>query len=693
MKRSTYIGIILLSGLMIGYSCKKMEVYNGANSTLENIYTDLQGPLQSLTAIPIGFGIDYEWMRDNSTYRNTVAGEGSSVTFGYHMKHGAVVSDNGMLDFSRADELLAISKNAGLTVFGHTLAWHQNQNGRYLRTLVGDGGSQVNLLENGSFEEGSGDDFTSWEKWNGASNITATTVENERNQGSRGAKIVSTGGNPWDVQFVSPAVPTTVGSTYLLTFWIRAQSAGSTMRVSTSPNSLYSSDWAIGTEWQQISWEITANTDATQFAFDMGGSSTTFFLDDVQVINPDAPGGAEPAPLLANGSFESGDGDNFTSWNKLNGAASFTATTSKPNEVNHEDRAMKVAVAADGQHWQVQIASDPIQTTVGESYTVSLQIRAESPGGVMRMSTQPNALYQGDQNVPTTWSQISWTFEANTSATQIVLDMGLKANTYFVDDVRVTAGSPGGPSTGDEAAARVNDALKTFVQGMVNHFKADVQAWDVVNEPVNDNGTFRAGPFDASRDSSDVFYWGQYLGRDYVKNAFTYAHEADPTALLFINDYNLEASPVKLDSLIAMVDWLKASNVPIHGIGTQMHCGINTSYANIDAMFKKLAATGLQIRISELDVRLNPGNNRQGDVGHRKSLFTLQAQMYNYVISSYLRHIPPAQRHGITIWGVNDEESWIVVHQNGNDAPLLYDKDFNKKPAYGGIVKALKEAQ
>ncbi len=546
------MSFILLSGLALGYSCQKLDLYNGADSMLGDIYTDLQGPLKSLTDIPIGFAIDYTMMRDNTNYRNTVSTEGGSVTLANEMKHRWIVQDDGTLDFTRADELLGISKEAGLTVFGHTLVWHQNQNAAYLRGVAGGGGgSAVNLLENGSFEEGDGNDFTGWEKWNGAANITATTVESERNHGTRGAKVANTtGGGEWTVQFVSPAVPTTVGKTYHLTFWIRTESGSAGMRVSTTPNAQYSQNWTIGTEWQQITWIITANAEngLTRFAFDMGNNPTssgvaaTFLLDDVRVIDPDTPG--------------SGDG-------------------------------------------------------------------------------------------------------------------------------------------GGDAAERVDDVMKTFIQGMVDHYKNDVKAWDVVNEPLNDNGSLRAGPYDPDRDASDVFYWGEYLGADYIKNAFNYAHEADPEALLFINDYNLESSPTKVDALIALVEALRAEGVPIHGIGTQMHCGTNTSFANIDAMFKKLAATGLQIRISELDVRLNPGNGKSNTypVAASPTLLNIQAHMYYYVISSYLKHVPAAQRHGITVWGVTDEDSWIVQHQSNNDAPLLYDKDFNKKPAYGGVVKALKETR
>ncbi|HXO75487.1 MAG TPA: endo-1,4-beta-xylanase, partial [Puia sp.] len=136
---------------------------------------------------------------------------------------------------------------------------------------------------------------------------------------------------------------------------------------------------------------------------------------------------------------------------------------------------------------------------------------------------------------------------------------------------------------------------------------------------------------------------------------------------------------------------LKAAGAQIDGIGTQMHISILTSNSGIDAAFQKLAATGLKIRISELDVRLNP----QDKVGFNSlpvdpTLLAFQADKYKYVVNSYLKNVPSAQRYGITVWGVDDPESWIILSQKKQDAPLLFDKNFAKKPAYSGFLQGLK---
>ncbi|MDB5009299.1 MAG: endo,4-beta-xylanase precursor, partial [Mucilaginibacter sp.] len=115
---------------------------------------------------------------------------------------------------------------------------------------------------------------------------------------------------------------------------------------------------------------------------------------------------------------------------------------------------------------------------------------------------------------------------------------------------------------------------------------------------------------------------------------------------------------------------------------------INTSTSAIDAMFIKLAATGLKVRVSELDVRINP-NNTTGFVP-TADLLTQQSTMYHYVIRSYKINVPKAQQYGVTIWGVDDPESWIITSQKYVDNPLLYDAAFTKKPAYTGVLNALK---
>ena len=115
-----------------------------------------------------------------------------------------------------------------------------------------------------------------------------------------------------------------------------------------------------------------------------------------------------------------------------------------------------------------------------------------------------------------------------------------------------------------------------------------------------------------------------------------------------------------------------------------MHMSVSTPFSSIDQMFQKLAATGLLVRVSELDVRTNAA---AAGVQTAESL-AQQAVMYKYVVGSYLRNVPAAQRGGITLWGLSDNYSWL--YNNNVEHPLLYDKDYNRKPAYTAFLQALK---
>jgi endo-1,4-beta-xylanase len=226
--------------------------------------------------------------------------------------------------------------------------------------------------------------------------------------------------------------------------------------------------------------------------------------------------------------------------------------------------------------------------------------------------------------------------------------------------------------------------MSRFIRSTVLRYAGRIRAWDVVNEAIFDgSGAVRVTP---PANPGNTFYWGQYLGRDFALKAFQYAKAADPSALLFINDYNLETDNRKLDSLLAYVAELKAKGATVDGIGTQMHISINTPQSGIDNMFRKLAASGLRIKVSELDVRINPSS--AAGFTATAALLASQAAMYRYVAETYIRLVPAPQRYGITIWGVADTDSWL--YNNGRDFPLLFDKDYNKKPAFLAFLQGLK---
>ena len=230
--------------------------------------------------------------------------------------------------------------------------------------------------------------------------------------------------------------------------------------------------------------------------------------------------------------------------------------------------------------------------------------------------------------------------------------------------------------------------FKTHIQTVVAHYKGKATGWDVVNEAFHDgDGSLRVDDMDATDNFDDGSIWARHLGRDYIARAFIYAHEADPDALLFYNDYGQEWGTRKTDSIIAMVSDFKKRGIPISGLGMQMHTDINASADGITVALQKLAATGLSVHISELDIGVNPSNDPSAIFTNARS--QQQADKFGFIVHQYRQLVPTAQRYGITTWNVTDKDSWIVTYLNHKDWPLLFDNTYQRKAAYYSFRSAL----
>ncbi|ARK09840.1 endo-1,4-beta-xylanase [Fibrella sp. ES10-3-2-2] len=397
--------------------------------------------------------------------------------------------------------------------------------------------------------------------------------------------------------------------------------------------------------------------------------------------------------LVQNPGFETrnaaGTFANFTVLNTGNPAGTASVTVGAgTTEVRSGTSSMKVVnpTAYATEQWRVQVATDPIPLTVGKQYQVSYWVKAAEANGSIRLSTQPTPLYQADQTIGTAWQRVTWLITANEAQTRIVFDMGRNSNTYYIDDVSVNElVTAGGPTNN---YVKVDSLLKTTIQQIAGHFKGKVRGWDVINEMFADGpaGAIRNSTNTANATANDIFVWSDYLGRDFGVKAFKYAAEADPAAKLFINEYNLESSTAKLDSLIAYVAEIRSKGAKVDGIGTQMHVSLTTNRDQIDTHFRKLAATGLLVHVSELDLGVN--TNNATTLLFTEALENAQADMYNYIVTSYMRNVPKAQRYGLTIWGVLDNQSWR--YRNGADYPLIYNPAGTKKKAYDAVLNALR---
>lgn len=225
-------------------------------------------------------------------------------------------------------------------------------------------------------------------------------------------------------------------------------------------------------------------------------------------------------------------------------------------------------------------------------------------------------------------------------------------------------------------------AVKNHIQTLVGRYKGKVKSWDVINEIID----YRTGKI-----SNNAFRKLYNNDEDYiafVKNCFQWAHEADPNALLFWNEDVYEISPLKQATVLSLVDNFKRSNTPIDGLGTQLHINVNTSNDGIRTSLQKLASTGLLIHVSELDVALNPNKNK--DLVITDQLLTAQRAKYQTVVNTYKQNVPARLQYGITLWGLDDANSWLVTATNQREMPCLFDSQFNKKLAYFSFLNALK---
>lgn len=386
---------------------------------------------------------------------------------------------------------------------------------------------------------------------------------------------------------------------------------------------------------------------------------------------------------IPNGDFEKGD-DGWNSW--------FWGGESSRSVVDNGlvgDKCLRFYHEADEPTapWAAQIALDFDAVPAGD-YTFSFFVRSDAPGR-FRCSSVGDVHYQADVETKPGWQYIEWNISSTGQLTGIRFDMGYKSGTYYLDEVRLNVYSDEYEKpiileyTEEEQAEIISTALEDWISQMVENCKTHVKAWDVVNEPMSDwpNPYKLKSGDDKEELDDDEFYWQDYLGKDYGVIAFKLARKYGNTDdIHFINDYNLEWSLDKCKGLIEYVEYIESQGAKVDGIGTQMHIGISSDKSNIEEMFKLLGATGKLIKISELDVKVESKEPT-------KLQLEAQADMYQYVVDMYMKHVPAAQRYGITVWSILDSDAnsiWLPDEQQG-----LWTTSYRRKPAYGGFANGL----
>ncbi len=226
--------------------------------------------------------------------------------------------------------------------------------------------------------------------------------------------------------------------------------------------------------------------------------------------------------------------------------------------------------------------------------------------------------------------------------------------------------------------------LKDHITTVVSRYKGKIYAWDVVNEVISDK------PGEFYRPSP----WYRIVGEEYITRAFQYAHEADPDALLFYNDYN-EIDPVKREKIVKLVTNLKKAGVPIHGVGLQGHWAVNEpSRDQLEKTLVDFVSTGLALQITELDISVykKEHNARERTTPDNDTAFTTekeQKQLEVYKMSFELFRKYKQYITGVTFWNISDRNSWLdnFPVRNRKDYPLLFDEHLKPKKAYQEIVK------
>ncbi len=255
----------------------------------------------------------------------------------------------------------------------------------------------------------------------------------------------------------------------------------------------------------------------------------------------------------------------------------------------------------------------------------------------------------------------------------------------------VFAGDEGAPADRETLLGR----LKAHIETVVGRYRGRIHGWDVVNEALEDDGTWRRTP------------WLEAIGRDYVAKAFEYAHAADPGAELYYNDYNLW-KPAKRRAALALVKELRGRGLRVDAIGEQAHWGLaDPPLAEIDATLADVGAAGLKAMLTELDVDVLPRDPEMwgADLAKKMKIRAVSniypdalpavkqqelARRYADVFALVLKHRAAVSR--VTVWGVTDAQSWLhdFPIPGRINYPLLFDREGRPKPAFQAVVAVLR---
>ena len=629
------------------------------------------------------------------------------MTAGNAMKYASCVADDGSMNFDAVQNFVSAAKAGGLTIYGHTLAWHAQQRNKYLNSLLvdkeieDDGGVIKNVVVRKDFEDGQ-----HLGGWGGAT----FDVVSESSDGSKCWKITNDSESAFYAKQSAIDMPFEAGKVHHLSFKVKGTVAG-VLRAGFQNPSNYSScgdypNISISTEWQEINTAVMVAEGAKRFLFSYGDYVGSILIDDIEIYTEDS--GATvmiPVPVIE---------DDFSGGMRMIGWGNNSTRT-----INNE--VMELMNPSAVNPWEAQAGYDfASELEEGTIYFLKMKIKGSVEGSIGAAFQKPEG-YAGRGDFPsititTDWNEITVSTTCSGDATtRFLLNYGTYAGTLYIDDLSIywekSANSI--PLTPEEKKDTLTWAMNNWVEGMMKATGGYVTAWDVVNEAISGGGddgegfyTLQSAKTASAEDIKNNFYWQDYLGNeDYtrivVAAARKYYAENGGTAplKLFVNDYNLESDwddNKKVKSLVHWIEKWEADGVTkIDGIGTQMHVSCYANAAtqkskedHVVKMFEILAESGKLVKITELDMGYIDENGTSVKTENMtEAQHKAMSDYYKFIVKKYFEIIPAAQQYGITQWCATDSPSdsgW-----RGGEPVGLWDSNYSRKHTYAGFADGL----
>lgn len=630
------------------------------------------------------------------------------MTAGNAMKYASCVKDDGTFDFNTVKDFVTNAQDAGLTIYGHTLAWHSQQNKKYLSKLIAD------------------------KELPPSSNVTRCLVIENKEAGGH-----------WDAQLYFPA-QLSQGKKYVFKMNAKA-TAPFDLILWAAPGDADLGSISVGTQWNEYTVEFTPKANYENFVFAAGKLGGELDIKSLSlceegsnnnlIVNGDIKGNEVPCNKpyswhkvtseiqevaesqvveipVSVGHFTFDDGKNLGGWNMDNAPKIVNGVCEVGNN------------AAKANPWDAQVNYEPgFAFENGKTYHLKMKIKGSVAGEFGAAFQNPDG-YQGCGDFPTIkvttdWKEVDVTTKCNgDNALRLLLNIGKYAGTLYIDDFEVyyTKSANSIPLTDEEKKSLLTDAMGKWIDGMMEATNGYVTSWDVVNEALSGADKDGDGKFDlqsakrgnvSAADAQNNFYWQDYLGDiDYVRTAVAAArksfaaHNGDPEKLkLFINDYNLESDwddNGKLKSLIQWIhDWEADGVTKIDGIASQMHISCyadpNTQKSKKDHIVKMLelmAKSGKLCKISELDMGyVDAAGKEVKTVDMTEEQHKEMRDLYTFVLQKYFEIIPIDKQYGITQWCATDspkDSGWRPGLPVG-----LWDLNYLRKHTYAGFAVGL----